>query len=99
MYLLYNDTKYSCKCRPGETMVYRDLPEDFPAPVEGEISLCADDGFVMRTDNTEDYLRQVFENGTLMLTNAPEPAPAPGEELEAEPTSEELLSILLGVSE
>lgn len=75
MYLLYNGTKYSCLCHPAETMVYQGLPEDFPVPVEGEITLCADDGFVLRKDNTADYLRQVFEDGILTLTNVPEPDP------------------------
>lgn len=73
MYILYQDVKYPCICRPSETMVYRGLPEDFPVPVSGEIVLCADDGFVMRTDNTADYLRQTFESGVLTLTNIPEP--------------------------
>ena len=73
MYILYNETKYNCECYPSETMVYRGLPEDFPAPVDGIVTLCADDGFVMREDNSADYLRQIFENGVLTLTNTPEP--------------------------
>lgn len=73
MYIKYNGTDYPCICRPSKTMCYQGLPDDFPAPVSGEIILCADDGFVLRTDNTEDYLRQTFENGVLMLTNTPEP--------------------------
>lgn len=73
MHIDCNSTKYPCTCKPSATMVYRGLPDDFPAPVEGEIKLCSDDGFVMRTDNTADYLRQIFENGTLTLTNVPEP--------------------------
>lgn len=77
MYITYNSTNYPCKCRPAATMRYRELPEDFPVPVVGEIVLCADDGFVMRTDVVEDYLRQTFENGVLTLTNIPEPEPGP----------------------
>lgn len=73
MYIAYNGTKYPCQCRPSETMVYRGLPDDFPAPVSGEVVLCADDGFVLRTDKAEDYLRQTFDGGVLTLTNAPEP--------------------------
>ena len=73
MYIEYNSNKYPCKCRPASTMVYRGLPDDFPAPVTGEIILCADDGFVLRTDNPADYLRQTFEAGVLTLTNVPEP--------------------------
>ena len=71
MYIAYNGTNYPCQCRPSATMVYRGLPDDFPAPVSGEIVLCADDDFVLRTDKAEDYLRQTFEGGVLTLTNAP----------------------------
>ena len=83
MYLNYKSVKYPCSCRIGKTMQYSGLPEDFPSPVEGEVILCADDGFVMREDKVEDYLRQTFENGVLTLTNAPEPVgnnPYPSDE-------------------
>lgn len=73
MYINYKGTKYPCSCRPAATMVYKGLPEDFPSPVDGEIILCDDDGFIMRTDNTADYLRQTFEDSVLTLTNEPEP--------------------------
>lgn len=72
MYITYKGTKYTCQCRPSATMAYRGLPDDFPAPVSGEIVLCADDGFVLRTNQVEDYLRQTFEGGVLTLTNSPE---------------------------
>lgn len=71
MYIKYNNVNYPCVCRPSADMVYRGLPNDFPAPVSGEIILCADDGFVMRTDNIADYLRQTFEDGVLTLTDIP----------------------------
>ena len=86
MYLTYNGTVYPCKCRPAATMRYSGLPADFPAPVEGEIILCADDGFVLRTDNTADYLRQTFEGGVLVLTNTPEPEPVEPAEPVEEPS-------------
>lgn len=91
MYILYNSIKYPCKCRPGKTMTYRGLPEDFPAPVTGEIALYADDDFLLRKDTAEDYLRQTFEGGVLTLTNTPEPEDAEPEEVEAEPTEVEQL--------
>lgn len=72
MYIKYKEVEYPCTCRPSADMVYRGLSDDFPVPVSGEIQLCADDGFVMRTDTVEDYLRQTFENGTLTLTNIAE---------------------------
>ena len=99
MYITYNEQNYPCKCRPGSTMTYNGLPEDFPAPVAGEIILCADDGFVMRTDNTEGYLRQTFVDGVLTLTNVSEPDPIPEPEPDPEPTADEILDVLLGVTE
>lgn len=89
MYLKYNGVKYHCTCRPSKTMVYRGLPEDFPTPVSGEIKLCDDTGFVMRTDKAEDYLRQTFANGVLTLTNIPESVPET--EVESDPTEVEQL--------
>ena len=95
MYILYNDTKYPCKCRPASTMRYSGLPDDFPTPVSGEIILCADDDFVLRTDIVEDYLRQTFENGVLTLTNTPEPEPEPEPEpIDPQPTIEERVTTL-----
>lgn len=81
MYIKYNDTKYPCKSlmRSKGTVAYSGLPEDFPAPVSGDITLCADDGFEMRKDTAEDYLRQTFSGGVLTLTNTPEPEPMPDE--------------------
>ena len=75
-------------------MIYTGLTADFPAPVTGEIKLCADDGFVMRKDNPADYMRQIFENGVLTLTNTPEPEPAPQPTPVPEPTAEERLAAL-----
>ena len=87
MYITYDGLNYPCKCRPSATMRYSGLPNDFPAPVEGEVILCANDGFILRTDNSADYLRQTFENGVLTLTNVPEPV----EPTEPEPTDTEVL--------
>ena len=86
MYIKYQEVKYPCECYPSDVMIYSGLPDDFPAPVAGEIVLCADDDFVMRTDNSEDYLRQTFEGGVLTLTNEPEPVePEPTPEPEPKP--------------
>ena len=88
MYIIYNENKYPCKCSPSSTMVYSGLPDNFPSPVEGIITLCANDGFVMRTDVVEDYLRQTFENGVLTLTNEPEPEPYEPPEEPEKPTGD-----------
>lgn len=106
MYISYNRKNYPCKCRIGDAVYYRGLPDDFPAPVTGEITLCADDGFVMRTDNPSDYLRQTFDDGVLTLTNEPEPV-EPEEPVEPQSTlgdrvfvlEEALDMILSGVTE
>ena len=111
MYIAYKDNKYPCKASVGKTMKYWNLPEDFPAPVDGEIILCAnpepaedgsipENGFVLRRDNSADYLRQTFANGMLTLTNEPEPVPVePSEPVEREATADEVLNALLGVTE
>lgn len=100
MYLNYKETKYPCTASVGDTMRYYGLPEDFPAPVDAEIILCADDDFELRRDNPADYLRQTFEGGVLTLTNTPEPEPVePENPGEIEPTADEVLNALLGVTE
>ena len=74
MYIKYNNNVYNCECRISNTsIVYSKLPEDFPVSVSGEVILCSDDGFVMRTDNVGDYLRYNVQDGVLTLTNTPEP--------------------------
>ena len=99
MYITYNENKYPCRCEIEADMRYIGLPEDFPTTVSGAIHLYADDGFLMRTDTVEDYLRQTFEGGVLTLTNTPEPEPVEPEEVpEPEPTTGELLDIILGVN-
>ena len=92
MYIRYEDKNYPCKCTiTNDSIYYKDLPMDFPETVYGEIVLCADDDFEMRTDNTKDYARQTFENGTLVLTNLPEPDVVDEPKTEAEPTELEQL--------
>lgn len=100
MYIKYDNTKYTCRCRLGAAIKYIGLPEDFPYPANGIISLCADDGFVLRTDNTDNYERQLFSDGTLVLTNEPEVlVEEPESAIESEPTNEEIINVLLGVND
>lgn len=92
MYIKYDGKEYPCKCViTNETICYKDLPENFPNAVSGEIVLCADDEFEMRADNTKDYARQTFDNGTLVLTNLPEPEVVEEPETQPEPTELERL--------
>lgn len=83
MQVLYNRKKYPCTCRPSSTMVYYGLPDDFPKEIKGRIDLTTNDGFILRTDYVEDYLRYEIENGVLTLTNTPKPDPS--EMIEYEP--------------
>lgn len=81
MYIQIEAKQYPCFCHPSDTMIYRGLPDNFPTPVTDEIVLCADDGFVLRTDDPMAYLRQSFADGVLVLTNKPVPvAPSEPEE-------------------
>lgn len=94
MYIEYEGKQYPCHCRPGAVMVYTGLPEDLPAPVEGAVMLCRDDGFVLREDDPKAYLRQTFADGVLTLTNEPEPEPVTepdAPEAPAEPSAIEQL--------
>ena len=96
MYIRYQNTNYPCSCAAKDNEVrYIGLPADFPVPVSGRIILFANDGFKMREDVAEDYLRQVWEDGTLTLTNTPEPTPEP--EPEKVETTDDVLNALLGV--
>jgi len=79
MYITYKEQNYPCMKFKGigGGVSYRGLPADFPAPVEGEMVLYADDGFKMRTERAENWLRQTFRGGILVFTNTPEPEPEP----------------------
>lgn len=86
MYIQIGDKNYPCtNYRPakGVRAIFYGV-EDLTLPVEDEIILFADDGFELATIVTGDFERQVYEDGTLTLTNEPEPIPEP------EPTEPEL---------
>ena len=92
MYIQYKNKNYHCRCIVGNKAIhYKGLPDNFSEAAEGEIVLCADDGFKLRTDNVENYLRQTFENGTLTLTNMPKKEVVEETKTETEPTEIEKL--------
>lgn len=99
MYIKYNGEIYPCSCAANSNYVrYIGLPDNFPVPVNGKITVYANDGFLMREDVAEDYLRQVWEDNVLTLTNEPEPTPEPvPEEPEETETADDVLNALLGV--
>lgn len=101
MYIKLDGKSYICGCKPKTNeIIYNGLTLDFPAPVDGIIYLYSDDDFLIRMDNTKDYLRQEWNNGVLVLTNKkapePEPIPEPEEPKETE-TADDVLNALLGV--
>lgn len=91
MYIKLDGKSYICGCKPkSDEIIYNGLTLDFHVPVDGIIYLYSDDNFLIRMDNTKDYLRQEWNNGVLVLTNkkAPEPEPTP-EHVQEEPTEED----------
>ena len=102
MYITVNGTDYTCKSLKvaKQTKVYSGLPEDFSLPISGEISLKSNDGNVMRTDVSEDYMYHRFNNGILTLTNIPETEPIEPTPIREEATTDEMaIAILEGVNE
>jgi hypothetical protein len=78
MYIQYKNQNYECKCTiRKDSIIYKNLPTNFPTVISGQIALYANNGFELRKDNVEDYLRYTNTNGTLTLTNLPEPEVIP----------------------
>ena len=94
MYIEIKNKQYPCtNYRPavGVRAIFTGV-EGLSLPVEGEIVLCANDGFELVRIDPADFERQIYEGNTLTLTNEPEPEPQPEPEPEeAEPTIEEYL--------
>jgi hypothetical protein len=94
MYIQIGDKNYPCtNYRPakGVRAIFYGV-EDLTLPVEDEIILFADDGFELATIVTGDFERQVYEHGTLTLTNEPEPESIPEPDpVEPSPTVEDYL--------
>lgn len=74
MYININNVHYPCTCDARRVWPVR-FTGDVPTAVSGVITLCADDGFVLREDDCADWLRVVLSGDTLTLTNEPEPVP------------------------
>ena len=74
--------------------------ESKPESLSGISEVIADNGFQLVTFDSNDFLRQFWNENALVLTNTPEPEPEPEPEpTPEEPTTEELMDILLGVTE
>ena len=76
MYLTIDTTRYAVLSASldGDIRYTVDKP---PSAVSGTVTLCADDGMVIRTDNTADYLHPRVKDGVIILSNTPEPEPVP----------------------
>ena len=98
MYILINGNKHTCSRRivSGDTIKYLTVTP-MPEEISGTIQMYRNDGFLMSEDNADDFERRFCVGTLLTLTNKPEPAPVPTPE--PEPSADELLDILLGVSE
>ena len=74
MYLTIDTTRYAVLSvsLEGDIRYTVDKP---PSTVSGTVTLCADDGMVIRTDNTADYLHPRVTAGVIILSNTPEPEP------------------------
>ena len=104
MKLITNTGEYPAKSprgKFGEWFSLRLLGEKRPElPLEGELRVESDSGELLCFIETEDFARQFIRGDLLTFTNEPEPEPAPEPEpVEPEPGAEELINILLGVSE
>ena len=98
MYIEIGGQKFPCGGASfGASLIWRGI-EGLELPIAGMISTCRDDGFVMREDDTGDWLRQEYGNGTLTLTNEPEPVPTEPpdawEPLEPEITLQDILELM-----
>jgi len=104
MKLITNTGEYPAKSprgKFGEWFSLRLLGEERPElPLEGELRVESDAGELLCFIETEDFARQFIRGDLLTFTNEPEPEPAPEPEpVEPEPGAEEIINILLGVSE
>ena len=98
MYLIINNQHYPLRRRKltAQSVTYFGM-ETMPETVSGTITMYRDDGFEMSVDDADSYSRQVKSGTVLVLTNEPEP-PEPEPEVD-EPTADEILNAMLGVTE
>ncbi len=98
MYLLINGNKHTVSRRivEGDTIKYLTVTPE-PEDISGTIQMFRDDGFLMSEDNADNFERRFIVGTLLTMTNKPEPVPVPMPD--PEPSADELLDILLGVSE
>lgn len=78
MYLLINNTRYTCSKRIRKAQYIRYLtvtPDVDPDGVTGKIGMYRDDGFLLCEDDADSYQRKLYSGTLLTLTNEPEEEP------------------------
>lgn len=101
MYLIINGNRHTVSRRvvkPDQIRFLTVTPE--PTEVSGTIQMYDNSGFLISEDNADSFLRYTYTGTLLTLTNIPEPVPVePDPNYVPEPTTDELMDTLLGVSE
>jgi hypothetical protein len=74
MYLRINGTNYAVTRRlvSSDTIKYLGVTPE-PINVSGTIQMYRDDGFLMSSDNADNFSRKLVSGTLLQLTNKPEP--------------------------
>lgn len=94
MKIIHNGNEYGCfdfQCSASTAFLH--FVEKPAEEISGELVLCADNGFVLQTINTVDFLRSYWTNNIFVLTNIPEPEyvePDPDEPVEPEEPTEDV---------
>lgn len=102
MQLNINNNQFSCTRRsvtPMGVAFFGVEPE--PLEISGFVALYRDDGFLLSVDDADNYCRKIYSGTTLQLTNEPEPPipPEPPQPEPTEPSADDILNLLLGVTE
>jgi len=74
MYITINNTTYNDirRAEGYQTLIFTGDSLINIESVSGVIGVYANDGFLLREDNAEDYERQIIRDGVITLTNLPE---------------------------
>ena len=74
MYLTINGANYTVTRRlvSSDTIKYLGVTPE-PSNISGMIQMYRDDGFLLSSDNADNYSRKLFSGTLLQLTNKPEP--------------------------
>ena len=99
MYLNINNQRYSCTRRivKPQSVTYIGVEPEVEE-VSGIVALYRDDNFLLSEDDADSYARKIISGSVVTLTNEPVP-PAPPTPPPYEPTADDILNLILGVTE